>query len=54
MMDRCSRDIVGWSVDATMAESLTLSALGMAIRARQPKAGLVHHTDRGGQYAGKE
>ena len=54
LMDRCSRDIVGWSVGSTMAESLTLSTLGLAIRTRQPKAGLVHHTDRGGQYAGKE
>lgn len=54
LMDRCSRDIVGWSVGTTMAESLTLAALGSAIRSRQPKAGLVHHTDRGGQYAGKE
>jgi len=53
LMDRASRDIVGWSVGATMAESLTLATLGMAIRARQPKAGLMHHTDRGGQYAGK-
>jgi putative transposase len=54
LMDRCSRDIVGWSVGSTMAESLTLTALGSAIRTRQPKTGLVHHTDRGGQYAGKE
>lgn len=52
IMDRFSRDVVGWSVDATMAESLTLAALQQALRLRQPKPGLVHHTDRGGQYAG--
>ena len=36
-----------------MAEALPLAALRQAIRSRQPKPGLVHHTDRGGQYAGK-
>jgi transposase InsO family protein len=51
LMDRFSRDIVGWSVDASMAETLTLAALRQAIRSRQPQPGLVHHTDRGGQYA---
>ena len=52
LMDRLSRDIVGWSVASTMEESLVLAALRQAIRTRQPKPGLVHHTDRGGQYAG--
>jgi len=52
LMDRFSRDIVGWDLEAHMRESLTLTALGRAIRARQPRPGLVHHTDRGGQYAG--
>lgn len=51
-MDRFSRDIVGWSVEASMAEALPLAALQQAIRSRQPSPGLVHHTDRGGQYAG--
>ena len=54
LMDRFSRDIVGWSVDASMAEALPLAALRQAIRSRQPKPGLVHHTDRGGQYAGTQ
>lgn len=54
LMDRFTRDIVGWQVAATMAEPLVLAALRPAIRARQPKPGLVHHTDRGGQYAGRE
>ena len=52
LMDRFSRDIVGWSVASTMEEPLVLAALRQAIRTRQPKSGLVHHTDRGGQYAG--
>ena len=52
LMDRYSRDIVGWAVEPTMTESLTLTVLTQAIRGRQPKAGLIHHSDRGGQYAG--
>jgi putative transposase len=52
LMDRFSRDIVGWHVASTMAEPLVLAVLRQAIRTRQPKPGLVHHTDRGGQYAG--
>jgi putative transposase len=51
LMDRHSRDIVGWEVSETMTDELTLAALRMAIRDRQPPALLVHHTDRGGQYA---
>jgi transposase InsO family protein len=35
-----------------MTEVLVLAALRQAIRRRQPKLGLIHHTDRGGQYAG--
>jgi putative transposase len=52
LMDRFSRDLVGWSVAPSMTESLVLAALQQAIRGRQPKPGLVHHSDRGGQYAG--
>ena len=51
LMDRYSRDIVGWELAETMTDELTLAALRMAIRERQPPADLVHHTDRGGQYA---
>lgn len=51
LMDRYSRDIVGWEIAETMTDELTLAALRMAIRERQPPALLVHHTDRGGQYA---
>jgi len=52
IMDRCSRKIVGWELFESMTEELTLSALQSAIRNRQPTHGLIHHSDRGGQYAG--
>jgi putative transposase len=52
LMDRYSRSIVGWRLDESMTEELVLPALRMAIRRRQPPATLIHHTDRGGQYAG--
>lgn len=54
LMDLWSRRVVGWSLDNTMAESLVLESLGHAIRDRQPPVGLIHHSDRGGQYAGKK
>jgi transposase InsO family protein len=52
LMDRYSRYVVGWHLDNTMTEQLVLAALRMAIHHRQPPGGLIHHTDRGGQYAG--
>jgi putative transposase len=52
LMDLYSRRLVGWDLDEHMTEALVLAALREAIRARQPKPGLIHHTDRGGQYAG--
>lgn len=51
LMDLCSRKIVGWEYGSSMTEDLVLGALTRAIRERQPGPGLVHHTDRGGQYA---
>ncbi len=51
LMDRLSRRIVGWDLQDHMRETLVITALRAAIRARHPKAGLIHHTDRGGQYA---
>jgi transposase InsO family protein len=51
LMDRHSRYLVGWQLAQTMTDELVLSALGMAIRNRQPPPRLIHHTDRGGQYA---
>jgi transposase InsO family protein len=54
LMDRFSRRIVGWELGEDMTESLVLAALTKAIRSRCPDTGLIHHTDRGGQYAGSE
>jgi transposase InsO family protein len=51
LLDLCSRRVVGWSLAEQMTETLVLDALTHAIRDRQPAAGLVHHSDRGGQYA---
>ena len=53
LLDLWSRRIVGWEYGGSMDEDLVLGALQRAIRERQPAAGLIHHTDRGGQYAGK-
>jgi putative transposase len=46
-----SRRVVGWSMSARNGEELTLAALQMALRLREPTAGLLHHTDRGVHYA---
>jgi transposase InsO family protein len=54
LMDRFSRRIVGWDLQDHMRQSLVLAALRDAIATRRPKPGLIHHTDRGGQYAGAE
>ncbi len=54
LMDRFSRRVVGWDLRDNMQESLVLAVLRAAIGLRQPKPGLVHHTDRGGQYAGAQ
>ena len=54
LMDLFSRKIVGWAIDLHMEAELVISALKLAIGARQPLPGLIHHTDRGGQYAAKE
>jgi len=54
LLDLYSRRIVGWELRDHMKESLVLAALRSAIVLRGPGADLLHHTDRGGQYAGKE
>lgn len=54
LLDLYSRRLVGWCLEEHMAEPLVLAALKQAITHRQPPAGLIHHTDRGGQYAGAE
>ena len=54
VLDRFSRRVVGWALDRTLAARLPLAALRQAISTRQPAPGLVHHSDRGIQYASKE
>ena len=51
VMDLFSRRIVGWATSETIDSALTTSALKMAIEQRGPDAGLIHHSDRGVQYA---
>jgi transposase InsO family protein len=51
IVDLCSRFAVGWAMSERVTADLTLAALGMALARRRPAAGLVHHSDRGSQYA---
>ena len=51
VMDLYSRKIVGWSMNDHMQTDLVSDALKMALARRRPKAGLIHHSDRGVQYA---
>ena len=54
LLDACSRKVVGWALGRTLATRLPLAALQQAIAARQPPPGVVHHSDRGIQYASGE
>jgi transposase InsO family protein len=51
ILDAYSRRVIGWELDRTMEDSLTLAALRMALQHRSIQPGLVHHSDRGTQYA---
>lgn len=51
ILDLFSRRVVGWSMDSHIDRTLALDALGMALKTRRPEAGLLHHSDRGVQYA---
>lgn len=51
LVDRCSRRCVGWAMGEDLTTALPLAALDMALVHRRPAAGLVHHSDRGSQYA---
>ena len=51
ILDVFSRRVVGWAIDDSMHTDLALDALRMAVRERQPAGRLVHHSDRGSQYA---
>jgi putative transposase len=51
ILDLCSRVVVGWAMSERITRELTLDALDMALVQRQPGHGLLHHSDRGSQYA---
>lgn len=54
ILDLCTREIVGWRLGDRMTTALVLGALEMAYAAKKPSAGLIHHSDRGSQYASKD
>ena len=54
VLDSFSRKVVGWKLDRTLASRLAADALELAIATRRPLPGLVHHSDRGIQYASGE
>jgi putative transposase len=51
ILDLCSRVVVGWAMSERITRELTLDALDMALVQRRPGHGLLHHSDRGSQYA---
>lgn len=51
ILDACSRRVIGWALDRTLEDDLTIGALRMALDQRTVAPGLVHHSDRGVQYA---
>ncbi len=53
VIDLYSRRVVGWAMDRRMKKALVIRALLMAINLRQPPPGLIHHSDRGSQYASR-
>jgi putative transposase len=54
VLDLFSRKVIGWSMDANMERWLVINALKMALRSRHPLKGLLHHSDRGSQYASND
>src|ERR1022692_1846040 len=54
VIDAFSRRVIGWAVERTMEDDLSLAALRMALESRRPQPGWVHHSDRGSQYASGE
>ena len=54
ILDAYSRKVIGWALDRSMTTALILTALRQALAERQPPPGLVHHSDRGVQYASAE
>ena len=51
ILDLFSRRVVGWAMSEQITRKLALAALNMALSRRQPPRGLIHHSDRGSQYA---
>ena len=51
ILDAFSRRVIGWSLDRTLEADLAIAALRMALEQRHPSSALVHHSDRGVQYA---
>ena len=54
ILDAFSRRVIGWALGSTLEAELTLAALRMALCERKPRPGLVHHSDRGVQYASRD
>ena len=54
ILDAYSRRVIGWVLDYTLEDELTLTALRMALERRVPVPVLVHHSDRGVQYASQD
>ena len=54
ILDAFSRRVIGWALERTLDDQLTLTALRRALACRTPLAGLVHHSDRGSQYASRD
>ncbi len=54
ILDAYSRRVIGWALERTLEDDLSLAALRMALRVRSPAPGLVHHSDRGIQYASND
>jgi putative transposase len=54
VLDACSRRVIGWALDRTLEDDLAIAALQMALQRRSPAPGLVHHSDRGVQYASRD
>jgi transposase InsO family protein len=54
LIDLYSRKVVGWALGKTLSRDLAIRALRMALITRRPPPGLIHHTDRGSQYASRE
>jgi len=54
ILDAYSRRILGWALEQTLEDELTLGALRMALDQRRPAPGAIHHSDRGAQYASRD